>query len=107
MLVKTGRKSRRQPGETRGRPRLLTVELTLPHCINGVRYGPGTTVVDEHLAALLAENEARSERTEHKLHQSRSGIITAAHRLITTPTEAAFDDAMRRLLSGVSTGAFQ
>ena len=103
MLVKTERKSVRKPGETRGRKRMVTMTLTLQHCINGVRYGPGAVTVREDLAATFAEQERNAHQAETFLHQQGSAIIGAGNRLIRVPNEL-FSDSLNRIVSGALPG---
>jgi len=43
--------------EVRAPERMLTLTLTIAHCINGVRYGPGSVTVREDMAASLRSQE--------------------------------------------------
>lgn len=40
-------------------PKTVTLELTMPHWINGIGYGPGRVTVTSDLAAVFMEGEQR------------------------------------------------
>ena len=101
MLIKTANKSRRAPGETRGRKRMLTITLTMQHRINGVPYGPGDVTVREDLAATFAEQERNATDAENFLHQHQSAIIGAGNRLLRVPNDL-FNDTMGQIASGAN-----
>ena len=68
--------------ESRDPQRLVKVNLSIKHTVNGISYGPGTIEVPLSLALSLAENEQRNVAEEHALFQKRAHVIMPGGRTI-------------------------
>jgi len=99
LAIRTTKKSQRRGAETRGRKRMQTVHLTIMHCINGIRYGPGTLLLPEDVACEFRDREQKFKDSETYLYQQGSAIIGAGSRVIRMPTQF-FESELATVLQG-------
>lgn len=67
-------------------PKIVTLELTMPHWINGVAYGPGRVTVPADMASVFEDNERRVRQNDADMMGSgRAQFIGPAGRKIPVP----------------------
>lgn len=76
-------------------PRDVTLELTMPHWINGVAYGPGRVTVPSGMAAVFREQEQRVRQNDADMMGSgKAAFIGPAGRKIPVPYGAMDSPAL-------------
>lgn len=67
-------------------PKSTTLELTMPHWINGIGYGPGRVTVSSDLAAVFIEAEQRVRQNDADMMGSgRAAFIGPGGKKIPVP----------------------
>lgn len=67
-------------------PKNVTLELTMPHWINGVSYGPGRVTVPSDMASVFEDNERRVRQNDADMMGSgRAAFIGPGGKRIPVP----------------------
>lgn len=68
------------------KPKMVSLELTMPHWINGISYGPGRVTVASDLAAVFIEAEQRVRQNDADMMGSgRAAFIGPGGKKIPVP----------------------
>lgn len=90
--------ARQAAREKHEKTKLVSVELTMPHSINGIIYGPGVVKVTQDLAQVFAENERRVRENDALMFGGgRAQFIGPQGKRIPVPYDSMNSPAMNMI----------
>lgn len=81
--------------------RPVKIELSAPHFINGVAYGPGVVTVPQHMVNGLLETERRLRENNANFEGKRAHFIGPGGRAMPVPYDA-MDSPMLNVLEALT-----
>lgn len=82
----------------RAADRPVTLDLTMPHWVNGVAYGPGTVTVSADMARGFEENERRVKQNDaNTFGGGRAAFIGPGGRRIPVPYDSMSSPALNMI----------
>lgn len=76
-------------------PKSVTLELTMPHWINGISYGPGRVTVTSDVAAVFIDTEQRVRQNDaDMMGTGRAAFIGPGGRKIPVPYDSMNSPAL-------------